>query len=130
MSDSSHSQMPRTASVLTHSMPIVTAPVHEIIADQQSGVARQTVRVKGVVAEVGLPAAGDHAQFTALLMVSDPQDITAPARAVRLVWQGQRAVPGVSVGTTLDCVGVLCHRDEHPTIFNPRYEIMAKKVQR
>lgn len=118
------------SSVLTRSMPAVVTPLAEVDLATGPGGARRSVRAAGVVAEVGVAPAQSTAQFTALLMATDHRDPKAQATPVRLVWQGQRAVPGVAVGVALDCVGLLCSRDNQPTIFNPRYEIVAKKVQR
>lgn len=109
-----------------------TSPSHVRQADMAADptTARRKVRATGVVKEVGISPAKEQAQFTALLMAIDPGQPRTDAKPVRLVWQGQRAVPGVTVGVSLDCVGLLCHRGEQATIFNPRYEIVAKKVQR
>lgn len=118
------------SSVLTQAMPTVVTPLADVDLAQPSGAARQSVRAAGVVAEVGVAPAQSTAQFTALLMAANHRDPKAQSTPVRLVWQGQRAVPGVAVGVALDCVGLLCSRDNEPTIFNPRYEIVAKKAQR
>ncbi|MFC6257202.1 hypothetical protein ACFP5Z_09115, partial [Kocuria oceani] len=67
----------------------------------------------------------------ALLVPECDRDPDAPEpRALLLVWQGQRSVPGVTAGTRLRCVGVVSFRDGRPTMFNPRYEIIAKQVSR
>ncbi|NKE08934.1 MULTISPECIES: hypothetical protein [Kocuria] len=118
------------SSVLTRSMPVAVTPVADVDLTTRAGGARQSVRAAGVVAEVGVAPAQATAQFTALLMATNHRDPKAQPTPVRLVWQGQRAVPGVAVGVVLDCVGLLCSRENQPTIFNPRYEIVAKKVQR
>ncbi|MDO5619361.1 hypothetical protein [Kocuria sp.] len=117
-------------SVLTRPMDAVATPIGEVNLDAASTGARRTVRAAGVITEVGIAPAQANAQFTALLTAGPVVGATAPTQPVRLIWQGQRAVPGVSVGVVLDCVGLLCHRESQPTIFNPRYEIVAKKVQR
>ena len=57
------------------------------------------------------------------------EGLAAP-RPLRLVWHGQRTVPGVTAGTRLRCVGVVSFRDGRPSMFNPRYEIIAKQVSR
>ncbi|KAA9393453.1 hypothetical protein FCK90_12235 [Kocuria coralli] len=99
-------------------------------ADAEPGAGRRRVRVTGVVTEVRIAPVHDRAEFSALVIAHDPARPRAERKQVRLVWQGQRAVPGVTVGVALECVGLLCDRRSEPTIFNPRYEIVAKKVQR
>lgn len=46
---------------------------------------------------------------------------------VKLLWHGQRSVPGVMAGTRLRCVAVVSFVDSMPTMFNPRYEIITPK---
>lgn len=45
---------------------------------------------------------------------------------VRLVWLGQRMVPGIEAGTELRFEGMVAQREGMPTVFNPRYEIIGK----
>ncbi|MGJ9402400.1 hypothetical protein [Arthrobacter sp. KK5.5] len=52
-----------------------------------------------------------------------------PAPRVRLVWNGQRRVPGVDAGTRLRFEGMIAAVDGIPTIFNPRYEILPSSEQ-
>lgn len=111
-------------------MPVVIPSVHTALNEGRHDGARRTVKATGSIAEVGIAPVCSSAEFTALLMVNNPHEPQAPDQAVRLVWQGQRSVPGISVGVTLECVGVLSRRDNHPTMYNPRYEIKAKKVRR
>ncbi|SLF02075.1 tRNA/helicase-type nucleic acid binding protein [Mycobacteroides abscessus subsp. bolletii] len=47
----------------------------------------------------------------------------APGMRVRLIWLGQRQVPGIVAGGYLRVSGMLSTRDE-PVIYNPRYEIV------
>lgn len=131
MTDSRQPCTASMSSVLTTSIPAV-APEHLRPEDltQTGDGGRRKVRASGVVAEVAIAPVQECAQFSAVLISRDPDDHAAQPLAVRLVWQGQRSVPGVGVGVALDCVGLLCQRAGEPTIFNPRYEIVAKKVQR
>lgn len=46
-----------------------------------------------------------------------------PGVRVRLIWLGQRQVPGIVAGGYLRVSGMLSTRDE-PVIYNPRYEIV------
>jgi hypothetical protein len=92
----------------------------------------------GLVAEVTVPPVTGVQSFSALLVpdcvLEQPAPQGAPdgagPRSLRLVWQGQRSVPGVTAGSRLRCVGVVSFRDGQPTMFNPRYEIVAKQVSR
>ena len=42
---------------------------------------------------------------------------------VTVVWMGRRSIPGVVAGRTMKVCGRLTCNTEHPTIFNPRYEL-------
>ncbi|WP_233568671.1 hypothetical protein [Kocuria soli] len=131
MSDSSSPCTASMASVLTNTIPEV-APAHvgQADLDADRSATRRKVRATGAVVEVGIAPVHDTAEFSALLIAQDPECPSVEGKPVRLVWQGQREVPGVAVGVYLDCVGLLCHRGPDATIFNPRYEIVAKKVRR
>ena len=100
---------------------------------------RRRVMASGLVVEVTVPPVTGAQNFTALLVPDGPQaegeqtegeQDPAAARPLRLVWHGQRSVPGVTAGTRLRCVGVVSFRDGRPSMFNPRYEIIAKQVSR
>ncbi len=45
---------------------------------------------------------------------------------VRIVWIGQRRVPGVEAGIELRFEGMLSRVDGVPTVYNPRYEIIGR----
>lgn len=47
---------------------------------------------------------------------------------VRLVWHGQRIVPGIEAGTYVRCSGMLSTEAIPATIFNPRYEIVPYRT--
>lgn len=49
-----------------------------------------------------------------------------PASRVRLVWTGQRRIPGIDPGIDLAFEGMLSLVDGTPTIHNPRYEIVGR----
>ncbi|MFI7482688.1 hypothetical protein ACH9EU_09740 [Kocuria sp. M1R5S2] len=94
---------------------------------------RRRVMATGLVVEVTVPPVTGVQNFTALLepeCALEPGSGPAEPRALRLVWQGRRGVPGVGAGTRLRCVGVVSFRDGRPTMFNPRYEIIAKQISR
>ncbi|NYE94054.1 hypothetical protein FHU41_000275 [Psychromicrobium silvestre] len=45
---------------------------------------------------------------------------------LRLIWLGQRQVPGIEAGTEVRFEGMVALHGGLPTIFNPRYEIIGK----
>ncbi|MGG5172812.1 hypothetical protein ACQR35_11670 [Pseudarthrobacter sp. J1738] len=50
---------------------------------------------------------------------------TKRTNRVKLVWLGRRRVRGIDPGTQIRFEGMVSHNDSIPTIFNPRYEILA-----
>lgn len=69
-----------------------------------------------------------------LAPVTAPPSFTVLARIdwygapedVRIIWMGQRRVPGVEAGVTLRFEGMLSRVDGTPTVYNPRYEIIGR----
>jgi hypothetical protein len=49
-----------------------------------------------------------------------------PDSRVRLIWTGQRRIPGVDPGIHLAFEGMVSIVDGIPTIHNPRYEIVGR----
>ena len=86
---------------------------------------RRRAVVEGRVVEVTIAPVTQQPQFRALLKVPRP-DSAVPC-ALELLWSGQHTVPGVSAGTRLRCLGVICFPDGIPTMHNPRYEIITPK---
>ena len=124
----------RTAS--TGAIDVVTeAPVRpgDLDPATAAGGHRRRVMATGLVVEVTVPPVTGVQNFAALLepeCAREPGTAAVAPRPLRLVWQGRRGVPGVGAGTRLRCVGVVSFRDGRPTMFNPRYEIIAKQVSR
>ena len=58
--------------------------------------------------------------------LSDAPGPLAPGARVRLIWHGQRSVPGLDAGTRLRCSGMLARDAVGPVIYNPRYEIVSR----
>lgn len=84
---------------------------------------------RGYVSAITVVPATEAPRFTA--MVEDAAtayrtDTLAPRPKVRLVWVGQRRVPGIEAGTSLAFEGMVSTVDGCPTIFNPRYEIIGR----
>ncbi|MBM7848386.1 hypothetical protein [Arthrobacter roseus] len=44
----------------------------------------------------------------------------------RLIWMGQRMVPGIEAGVELTFEGMVRPVEALPTIYNPRYEIIGR----
>ncbi|MGQ1797604.1 hypothetical protein ACT4S5_10785 [Kocuria oceani] len=126
-----HIGSPRAGSA-TGAIDVVTeAPVCAGDLDPAAAGGRHRVMATGQVVEVTVPPVNGVQNYTALLVPECDREPDAPEpRALLLVWQGQRSVPGVTAGTRLRCVGVVSFRDGRPTMFNPRYEIIAKQVSR
>lgn len=51
---------------------------------------------------------------------------SGPGPRLRLVWMGQRRVPGITAGIRLGFEGMVTRADGVPTIYNPRYEIYER----
>lgn len=45
---------------------------------------------------------------------------------VRIIWLGQRRVPGIQAGVKVRFEGMLTRVDGTPTVYNPRYEIIGR----
>jgi hypothetical protein len=116
----------------TGAIDVVTeAPVCAGDLDPAAAGGRHRVMATGQVLEVTVPPVTGVQNYTALLAPEcAPEPGAAEPGPLLLVWQGQRSVPGVTAGTRLRCVGVVSFRDGRPTMFNPRYEIVAKQVSR
>ena len=49
---------------------------------------------------------------------------------LRLVFVGQRRVPGLMAGSRISYQGMVAPLDSVPTVFNPRYEILPERAVR
>lgn len=49
---------------------------------------------------------------------------------LRLVFVGQRRVPGLVAGSRIRYEGMVAPLDSVPTVFNPRYEILPERTSR
>lgn len=84
----------------------------------------------GYVESVTLVPADSAPRFTAVVAdlqgaYRDPAAAQA-RRRVRLVWIGQRRIPGIVAGTQVAFEGMVSSVAGQPTIFNPRYEIIGR----
>lgn len=80
-----------------------------------------------MVAAVRFAAPDGPARFTADLVTepAGPGELAAGGERLRLVWIGQRAVPGIEAGRWLHVEGFRADHDGVPTVFNPRYRLLA-----
>ena len=86
------------------------------------------------VTPIGSCTPGEHVTVSGTIARIDVRpEGSAPALEVELkdgsgrvflVWLGRRAIPGVHEGTNLVVHGRLNCVAEHPTIYNPRYELL------
>ena len=90
---------------------------------------RGRVDLRGYVASVTYPASRDAPVFTATLApdVAPRGGRRTPVERVRLVWVGQRAVPGVEAGSWLRCRGMLTRDGAAAVLYDPRYEILESE---
>ncbi|PZP36847.1 MAG: hypothetical protein DI613_02920 [Kocuria rhizophila] len=90
---------------------------------------RRRVMVEGEVTEVTFSPATEAPRYQAVLHVQNqpPQELGRGDSYIKLLWHGQRSVPGVMAGTKLRCVAVVSFTDSVPTMYNPRYEIITPK---
>lgn len=92
-----------------------------------SALRRRRVVVEGVVTEVTFPPVTDAPRYRAVLSIQGPWAGGSRDAAVELLWHGQRSVPGIMAGTRLRCLAMVCFPEGVPTMYNPRYEIIAAK---
>jgi hypothetical protein len=87
---------------------------------------RGVVQGEGVIRSVTFVPPSQPPSFSA--MIESP-DAERPGRgpAIRLFWLGRRRIRGIEAGTPLRFSGMLSTPHGEPTIYNPRYEILAKE---
>ncbi|WP_231567710.1 single stranded DNA-binding domain-containing protein [Sinomonas humi] len=71
-------------------------------------------------------APSEAPRFTAMI---EDAGAERPGRgpAIRLVWLGRRQIRGIGAGTPIRFSGMLSTVGGEPTVYNPRYEILAKE---
>ncbi|MBE0009542.1 MULTISPECIES: OB-fold nucleic acid binding domain-containing protein [unclassified Arthrobacter] len=113
-----------------------SAGVHPGAASTVGGLpTRGRARARGYISRITVLPRSSAPQFAAVVSDdappvttgSDRRDSVARLRAqVRLVWIGQRRVPGIEAGTQIAFEGMVSPVDGMPTIYNPRYEIIGR----
>ena len=86
---------------------------------------RGLVAGEGVVRSLTFVPVGEAPRLTAVVENETQRPGRGPALC--LVWLGRRRVSGVNAGTRLRFSGMLAHFHGVPTIYNPRYEILAQE---
>jgi hypothetical protein len=86
---------------------------------------RGLVAGEGTVRSLTFVPADETPRLTAV--VEDETARPGNGPALCLVWLGRRKISGVNAGTRLRFSGMLAHFHGTPTIYNPRYEILAQE---
>lgn len=96
---------------------------------------------RGYVESITVRPFGDTASFSVVVADLDKwqdplrgvsgrgEDLGQPYRdrhRARLIWMGQRMVPGIEAGVELTFEGMVRPVEALPTIYNPRYEIIGR----
>ncbi|MHA7281238.1 single stranded DNA-binding domain-containing protein [Arthrobacter sp. MDT2-2] len=83
---------------------------------------RGRIKAGGVIDRITIAPVTSSPSFTALVRI----DWNGAKENVRIVWMGQRRVPGIEAGVSLRFEGMLSRVDGTPTVYNPRYEIIGR----
>ncbi|WP_258062210.1 hypothetical protein [Arthrobacter sp. B0490] len=83
---------------------------------------RGRIKAQGVIARLTIAPATAPPSFAVLARI----DWNGTSEDVRLVWMGQRRVPGIEAGVALRFEGMLSRVQGTPTVYNPRYEIIGR----
>lgn len=108
-----------------HIQPVDALPQYEAEVDITA-----SYRTVSSDARHRLPKGSFAAPTSAIAMdmphFEDADAPLGPGTHVRLIWHGQRTVPGIGAGTRLRCSGMLAFLGGVPVIYNPRYEIVSR----
>ncbi|MHA7180436.1 hypothetical protein ACX80J_09995 [Arthrobacter sp. MDB2-24] len=83
---------------------------------------RGRIKARGVIDRITIAPVTSSPSFTVLARI----DWNGAEENVRIVWMGQRRVPGIEAGVSLRFEGMLSRVDGTPTVYNPRYEIIGR----
>ncbi len=83
---------------------------------------RGRIKAHGVIVRITITPVTGPPSFEALARI----DWNGTHEDVRIVWMGQRRVPGVEAGVALRFEGMLSLVGGIPTVYNPRYEIIGR----
>ena len=96
-----------------------------VLEDFRSLPERGLVSGRGVVRSVTYVPVAEPPRVSAV--VAEDADRPGLGPALSLVWLGRRRVSGLGAGSRLRFAGMLAHYNGVPTIYNPRYEILAQE---
>ncbi|MHA7208218.1 hypothetical protein ACX80K_04000 [Arthrobacter sp. MDT1-65] len=102
--------------------PVLPAPTGPASAAAASLPQRGRIKAHGVIARLTIAPATAPPSFAALARI----DWNGASEDVRLIWMGQRRVPGIEAGVALRFEGMLSRVEGTPTVYNPRYEIIGR----
>lgn len=108
----------RAASSSNQAVP--TAPVRPAVPEALPE--RGRIKARGVIDRITIAPVTASPSFTVLARI----DWNGTREDVRIVWMGQRRVPGIEAGVALWFEGMLSRVDGTPTVYNPRYEIIGR----
>ncbi|AUZ87051.1 hypothetical protein CVO76_04940 [Arthrobacter agilis] len=83
---------------------------------------RGRIKARGVIDRITIAPVTASPSFTVLARI----DWNGAREDVRIVWMGQRRIPGMEAGVALRFEGMLSRVDGLPTVYNPRYEIIGR----
>ncbi|WP_298252817.1 hypothetical protein [uncultured Arthrobacter sp.] len=86
---------------------------------------RGRIRARGVIERVTIAPASATPSFAVHARLDRDGRIGA-GESVRIIWMGQRRVPGIQAGAALRFEGMLSRVAGTPTVYNPRYEIIGR----
>lgn len=96
-----------------------------VLGDFRSIPERGPVSGRGVVRSVTYVPVTEPPRVSAV--VAEDTDRPGHGPALSLIWLGRRRVSGLGAGTRLQFAGMIAHYNGVPTIYNPRYEILAQE---
>lgn len=85
----------------------------------------------GFVESVTHPGQGTGPRFIAELSTVEPAPgaTSRVGQRIRLVWIGQRVVPGIVPGCRLRIRGFMSDQDGTTTVYNPRFDLLPKVIR-
>lgn len=78
----------------------------------------EPVVVSGLVRSLTLPALGQAPSVEI--------ELDDGSGCIRVIWLGRRRIPGIEAGRAMVIRGRLTCNTDHPTVYNPRYELKPR----
>jgi len=83
---------------------------------------RGRIQVRGVIDRITVAPVSASPSFTARARI----ERNGARHSIRIIWMGQRRVPGIEAGVELRFEGMVSRVEGTPTVYNPRYEIIGR----